>query len=432
MKSNRSKFENVEPRRWQGLPDEHGRRRSIYLGPLSKDDAREIRGHLRSLERAKANSVPITAASAAWLNSIGGDLRDKIAAEGLCEPRAERKASAFTLAVYIGRYIERRTDLGRCALLNLRQSEAKLVEHFGKARKLDSITVGDAKGFRHWLEGQRYAGATISMFVKKARQFFRDAVDHELLKKNPFKDVPAGTQVNPATMRYVRTADVELLIAATKEWPVKLILAFGRYGGLRCPSEASRLKWSDIDFEANKIHVQADKTKKQGKPERQVPIHPRLAQLLSEAFTLAADGEKRIIPIVDTETNLRTKIGRLCDAAGVKKWPKPLQNLRLSCETDWMDTDGVALACKWSGNTPEVAFKHYHLVRDEDFMRVKRRGAESSAASGANTVQDDEPNKTPTAASGESSSTCESMHSDALAAAGPSIPPRGVEPLSSG
>lgn len=419
-------------RRWQGSPDEAGRRTSIYLGPCSEGDYREISGHLKNLERAKRLGVQMTAATAAWLESIGDDLREKIAGQGLCASRAGRKEVQQSIAKYVADYIERRADVGFRTKNNLRQSEARLVEHFGKMRTMQSVTVGDAKAFRHWLEGQGYAVATISMFIKKARQFFADAVDRELLAKNPFKAVKAGVQVNAARMRYVPVATVEAVMAKAPSLQCKLVLALARYAGLRCPSELVSLTWADVNFEDNKIHLCSSKTKKQGKGERFVPINVRLASLLTKALSAAPERSQKVVLGIDDSTNMRTQIERFCEAAGVSPWPKALQNLRLSCETDWMVSDGVALACKWSGNTPEVAMRHYHLVRDEDFERVRLRSADSSAERCRTEGNEGEPPKSTATASEGNSSTCTPMHSGSLAVAANSVPPRGVEPLSSG
>lgn len=419
-------------RRWQGLPDDDGHRPSIYLGPCTDATYREISGHLKSLQQYKRLGVQIMPAAAAWLESIGDGLRDKIAADGLCEPRVKRTAADKSIALHVAEYIAGRTDIGERTRKNLQQTEAKLVEHFGRSRTIGSVTVGDAKAFRQWLEGEGYSLATISMFIKKARQFFGDAVDRETLAKNPFLKVKAGSQVNPAKMRYVPSETIEAVSRVAPDLKWRLILAFGRYAGLRCPSELVALMWCDVDFDANRLHIHSDKTRKLGKPERFTPIHPRLAALLAEALLTAPDRTRHIFDCVDDSSNLRTQLGRMCKAAGVKPWPKPFQNLRASCETDFMDSDGLPLACKWIGNTPETAMKHYHLMRDQDFQRVRNRGAESGAEWCRTGVNQSATPEMTTAVSEALTSTCTPMHSDSLTAAAVLVPPRGVEPLSSG
>jgi integrase len=389
---------------------------------------------MRSLESSKRRGLQISAAAAAWLGTIDDGLHGKIADEGFCVPRVA-KAAKLTIAGHVAAYIDRRGDLGECARLNLRQAERKLLEHFGEPRMLASVTVGDAKAYRQWLEGQGYALATIAMHVKKAKQLFGDAVDHELLAKNPFKGVVAGSQVNADNMRYIAADAVEGIIAVAPGVGWKALLALARYGGLRCPSEIALLTWADVDFDAARICVHSSKTRKQGKAVRIVPMNRRLRELLLEAFTAAPEGQERVVDGVGKSSNLRTHFERLCIRAGVTPWSKPFQNLRLSCETDWMDTDSIALACKWSGNSPEVAISHYHLVRDSDYARVAARGENGSAKDGAeygaecgatewNGVQS---HKTTKAASAVKASACTPNAVSALTADAALLPLRGIE-----
>jgi integrase len=391
----------------------------------------ETKGHLAALQQAKRFGQQPPRSTLAWLAGIGDDLHARIVRAGLCDARSAVTPSLQSMASYVAGYIARRKDLGRRTLLNLGQVEAKLVEHFGRERSLASITVGDAKGFRQWLEMEGYGQATIAMHVKKARQFFGDAVDRELLAKNVFVKVKAGSQVNADRMQYVKAERVEAVMAVASP-PYKLVLALARYAGLRCPSEPSQLLWGHVLWDKHQLVVTSEKTKKQGKPSRIVPIAARLREVLLEAFADAAEGETRVVPGVFTSSNLRTQIGRLCERAGVESWPKLLQNLRLSCETDWMDSDGLALACKWSGNTPEVALKHYHLVRETDFLRAAKRGAESGAEPVRIEGKGTAGTETSTPASAGISSTFPSIPFHALAGVSASVPPRGVEPLSSG
>lgn len=426
----RKTSDNIRPRRWQGTPDTGGQRASVYVGRCGKTEYATISGHLHGLQKALRFAQQPTASTLAWLGGIGDHLHRKIAHAGLCEPRVRSAPADETLAAFVARYIERRNDVGRCTLLNFRQTETQLVKHFGKERSIGSITLGDGKAFRQWLVGEDYALATISMHIKKARQFFQDAVDRDILAKNPFAKVEAGSQVNPERMHYVSTEIVEKVMAvATPE--LRVVLALARYGGLRCPSEASRLHWEHMLWDKHRFRVKSDKTKRKGKPLRFPPLVGRLYEVLLDAFHAAEEGQSKVLPFIDTSDNLRTQIGRLCERAGVLPWVKPLQNLRLSCETDWMDTDGVANACKWSGNTVEVAMKHYHLVRDVDYLRAAQREGGHSAEHGAERCriegnQTEGVQKTTPASEGDSQAY-RSVPSNSLAGVSAIIPPRGIE-----
>lgn len=42
--------------------------------------------------------------------------------------------------------------------------------------------------------------------------------------------------------------------------------------------------------------------------------------------------------------------------------------MRASRETDLMDAVGLRRACAWIGNSPEIAIKHYALMRKSDYI----------------------------------------------------------------
>lgn len=415
-------------RRWQGKPDGDGKRPSVYLGRCSNGTYSEIKIHLDRLQAALRFGSQVPDATNAWLTSIDAVFHAKISTAGLCVSRVKSAPGDEPVVQFVPRYIARRSDVGERTRVNLRQAEAKLSEFFGPAKSMASVTLADGKAFRQWLEGQGYALATISMYIKKARQFFGHAVDDEILPRNPFRKVQAGSQVNAANMRYVSAATVERVMAVADP-AYRLVLALARYAGLRCPSELLQLRWDDVRWDEHWLHVLSDKTKKQAKPERFPPLCGRLKAVLREAFAGVDDVQSRVLPFLDKSSNLRTQVRRLCKRAGVEPWPKPLQNLRLSCETDWLDSDGVALACKWSGNTPEVAMKHYHLVREKDYQRVADRGAESSAEWCRIEGNGAEGQKVRVIVSDGSSQTYYSVPFHSLAGTSHLVPPMGIEPI---
>ena len=70
----------------------------------------------------------------------------------------------------------------------------------------------------------------------------------------------------------------------------------------------------------------------------------------------------------ETERNLRTEMGRIVDRAGVDRWPRIFQNLRVSRETELCRRFPLHVVAAWLGNTPMVAEKHYLNTTEEDFM----------------------------------------------------------------
>jgi integrase len=70
----------------------------------------------------------------------------------------------------------------------------------------------------------------------------------------------AAKSVAQLALTYVSCADVAKVIAATAcaEW--RVLIGLARYAGLRVPAEALALKWSDVDWERNRLVVTSPKT----------------------------------------------------------------------------------------------------------------------------------------------------------------------------
>jgi integrase len=58
-----------------------------------------------------------------------------------------------------------------------------------------------------------------------------------------------GSQVNDERIVYVPAEDIERVIAACPDNDWRLVFALSRYAGIRFPSEAKDLKWSDVAWE---------------------------------------------------------------------------------------------------------------------------------------------------------------------------------------
>ena len=63
----------------------------------------------------------------------------------------------------------------------------------------------------------------------------------------------------------------DALVDACPDSDWRTIIALARLGGLRCPSELTHLKWTDVNWEARTIRITSTKTKRYGKAERTMP-----------------------------------------------------------------------------------------------------------------------------------------------------------------
>lgn len=85
--------------------------------------------------------------------------------------------------------------------------------------------------------------------------------------------------------------------------------------------------------------------------------------------------------------NLRTQCVRIVKRAGLNPWPRIFQNLRSSRQTELSEQFAPHVVCKWIGNSPPVARKHYLQVTEDHFKRAIAGGAKCGAQVAQNEAQ---------------------------------------------
>lgn len=360
------------------------------LGDLTRDGAKTVDHHVKQIERSRKAAVSLPAATAAWLGEITDDLHGKLAALGLVAPRSQPDNGGIPTT--IGRlwddFFAGRPDLKKWTCSNLEQTKLRCVEFF-KLKPVAAITQGEAKDFRRWLVEKKYSPATVSGFVNKTRQLFNDAIDHGLLSANPFRKVGGGSQVNEERRFFVSREAIERVMdkAPDDEW--KLLIALGRYGGLRIPSEVVGLKISDINLDKGRITIASPKTEKQGKAKRVIPLWPELRPLIENVLKKASPDQVRLLPSILPGYNPHTQFVRLIERAGLNPWPKVWQNLRSTRETELLKDFPIHVVCGWIGNTERIARRHYLQTTEADFDKAigLQRAAKSAALSSGEYAQ---------------------------------------------
>jgi hypothetical protein len=164
-----------------------------------------------------------------------------------------------------------------------------------------------------------------------------------------------------------------------------------RLAGLRWPSEFGVLTWGAINWKKGRLTALAKKTEHHGGDHavRVVPICPELRATLAEAFEQADTGATLLVPMAARKTvNLRTYLEKIIIKAGHEPWPRLLQNLRASCETDWVEKYPSHVVAKWLGHSPKVAAQRYLMSREHHFDDVVAGGsaAEPSVAGAGQAV----------------------------------------------
>ncbi len=365
--------------------DPTGKRQTIRLGKLPKKIAESVKLKVESLLAAKIAGHPIDSQTAGWLADIGDVIHEKLAKAGLVEPREKANVVEWTVGSFLEFYFGTLGQQKRMTGLNYARARRLLEEFFGKERRLDSIHDGDADDYKAWLlaptkDRKAFAAASASVDLRRARQFFKAAVRRRLIDRNPFEEVRCGSQANPARKHFVSKETIEAVLAACPNDEWRLIFAFARYAGLRIPSELEELKWSDVNWERNRITARVPKKAHlSGHEERIVPIFSELRPYLEQAFDAAEPGAVYVVPRARGGRNLRRYAEQVLERASVPKWPKLFVNCRASREIELLETFPAHVVFAWLGHTAAVARSHYLQTTDADFDRAASRQASNPA-----------------------------------------------------
>ena len=411
--------------RWYIQANELPKRPKVTLGKVAEKVARSFALKVESVIAAKASGQTVDPETAAWLGRISSNPHRRLEQLGLVEARGDRPDAA-TLKSVIDAYISKRARLKPNTLRNYKTSKRLLEEYFGESRPIGSIHAGHARDYREWLVG-KYATATVSREIKRARQFWEYTKDSRLTAENPFAKVKAGSQANSSRNHFVSPETIAAVIEASPDAEWRLIVAMARYGGLRMPSELAGLTWDRIDWENGWFIVDVPKKEHlDGQALRRVPIFPELRPYLEQAFDAAPEGSVYVAPRCrDGKINLRTGMERILRKAGVAQWPKLFQNLRASRQTELMKKHPAHLVYVWIGNSKEVADDHYMISTDDDIRQAAfpaaadplaeavQKAVQSAAISGS---QKTSPEKGSAASPAFAKYTADQ------------VPPRGVEP----
>ena len=356
-----------------------GVRRTLRLGKVTSAQAEAIKVRIEAVLLAGVTGV-IDPEVGSWLTKLDDDFHQKLSRLGLVPPRDH---VAPTLGKLTGAFF---------ATLNVKpgtrvaygQARKSLEDYFGADRLLKSITVLEADKWRRSMVDAKLAGPTVAKRVKVARQIFAKAVKWKMLTESPFSELKAGKMTNPARAYFLSRADAQKVLDACPDAEWRVIFALSRFGGLRCPSEHLGLRWSDIDWQKERVTVRSPKTEGHaGGDQRVIPLFPEVKEHLLALFEQAPAGTEFIITRYrDKSVNLRTQLRRIIDKAGLKKWPRLFHNLRATRQTELAEEYPIQTVCAWIGNSTSVALGHYLQVRDEHFDRAARGPAVGAAPEG--------------------------------------------------
>jgi len=347
------------------MPD--GTNKTIRLSGFNKSKSEDIARHIEELIAAKASGSAIDRATSNWLAKIGQNVHDKLSNAGLIETRASSLLGEF-IAEYLN---DGKTIDGKAAAANTlkkwKQTQQVLDEFFCN-RNLRDISHDDAAKFRRWMDGKAFAENYKRTHIGVTKMFFNAAKRRKLIDENPFEFQKASLVLDRSRDFFLTRANAMKIIDACPDSQWRLIVALWRFAGLR-KMEIFQLRWEHVLWDKGRMLVTIPKTRHhEGKETRFVPIGDILPWL-EQSFNEAPEGSQRLITrFTESNVNLAKPFEKIITVAGLTIWPKLIQNLRASCETDWLDAGNPAhVVAKWIGHSVKVQNDNYAQVDDHHF-----------------------------------------------------------------
>ena len=375
------------------------KRKQIRLRDLTKKQAQSYFEHIESIISARLQRIRLDDADARWLGGLPDSVHDKLVRAGLTEPRKPAAAvepseqAAVTLQQLLDEHIEEGlTSKGREASqytkANWRSSKNLLLECFDSDRDITSITLDDGHQFRKFLNSRRIKKTTkgkngrgVPMsenakrkHIENAKTFFNRAMRRGLVTLNPFEHLPSSVLANRERDFYVTPEMTAKILKACPETEWRVLIGLWRLVGLR-KTEVFWLSWGDVLWDQGKMLVHATKTAGyEGKDTRYVPIRDIRDDLWKLHESVAPGTERIITRFSATNTNLDKPLKRILHNAGLIPWPKLFQNMRASCETDWLNEGHPAhVVAGWIGHSLKVQRQNYAQITEGHYDTFNAR-----------------------------------------------------------
>jgi integrase len=354
--------------------DHNKERKTIRLSGINKANATTVAHHVQQLVNWRKSGLNLDSQTAEWIaKKVGQELHDKLANAGLIERRSSSQLSEFMAEIIA----DAKTTDGRPAAANTlrkwRQAEKVLNEFFGN-RNLRDISHDDAAKFRRWLDAKTLGENSKRVHIAVAKMFLNSAKRRKLVDENPFEFQKASLVLDRSRDFFLTRANAMKIIDACPDTQWRLIFSLWRFAAIR-KMEIFQLRWENVLWDQGKMLVTIPKTRHHaGKESRFVPIGDILPWL-EKAFDEAPEGSERIITrFTESNVNLAKPFEKIIEAAGLTVWPKLIQNLRASCETEWLDAGNPAhVVARWVGHSVRVQNDNYAQVDDHHFNQFNER-----------------------------------------------------------
>jgi integrase len=335
-------------------------RRTLYLGGrrYSHKTAERLKEVIETLLYYRYNSVTaMDKVTAAWLQQAHEDIRQKLAKVGLIDPPQH-----YTCRHMWDTFFKYKTDVKDGTLRLYKDSEKKFFTAFSPDEPIESITHERIVLWKSDLL-KSYSTASVACYLKQVKTVFNWAVDSKWCSASPLAKVPLGSFVNTDKDRLITMDEYRSMLSCCPNQEWRVIIAFARIGGIRCPSELLAMTWKAIDWKRNRFTVISPKTKRyEGKERRVVPLFKELRKEL-EAYK--EDSEDNIIHV--SKGALYSAFKRIAAQAGMEEIDRPFDNMRMSRSNEVLKIWGSEKESLWIGHSKAVMQKHYLKLTDNDY-----------------------------------------------------------------
>lgn len=349
----------------------NGRRPRIRLGNATQRQAEEFRSKLEALLQADALGIPVSLEVATWLISLDTRIHKQLVRLGLTTLRINTLGEL--LAAWLSS-LNPKTAAGGPVLAIIEN----LTTRFDKNTPLRRFSGATCREFKHFLttignNGKPYARATVSRRLRMAKQVFAFAVRNRSITTNPFGDARGNGEVNRDKDFEVTEAIMQRILGQCANVEFRALLCLVRYGGVRCPSEVTQMTWEQVHWIRDCFTVLSPKTGR-----RMVPLFPKLRAEFQALWENSewenSERDVLIFPNYQISHNqITAELRHFCVMSELKLWPRPFDNMRATCVTEWLRTYlvpnspySIIDVAAWAGHSPETMLKHYAQVRSED------------------------------------------------------------------
>ncbi len=210
--------------------------------------------------------------------------RALVRGDGYCpqierERRKQEERERVTLDELIGLVLRDYEDSGRAAAQRIREYRTHLVEHFGKRRSARDLTTREIDKYKDRRLKEGLAPATINRELACLRRAFRLGREKGMVAPN---EVPVTSLFSEHNVRtgFLEEHELRKLIPLLSE-DLRPLVTFLHLTGWRL-GEALVLQWSQVDFRAGVVRLEAGTTKNREGRTFPFAVLPELEVMLRE------------------------------------------------------------------------------------------------------------------------------------------------------